>query len=61
MRPVRTAIAARAIASSPATVGTLSVNERSLADTAIAVAAAIVFMTVCGKRSGERPVGPRRR
>ncbi len=59
MRPARTAAAPRAIASSPATVGMLSVSERSLAETAIAVVAAIVFMTVCGNRSAERPGIPR--
>ena len=60
-RPERTIAAPRAIASSPATVHALSVSERSFAETAIAVVAAIVFMTVCGNRSGETPTGPPRR
>ena len=51
----------RATASSPATVGALSVSDSSRAARAIAVAAAIVFITVLGNSSGERPAGPRAR
>src|SRR5207245_2735441 len=60
-RPERTAAPARAIASAPATVGALSVSDSPRAATAMAVVAAIVFMTVFGKSSAERPPGPRHR
>src|SRR3989442_8627856 len=60
-RPPATAAAPRATASSPATVGTLSVSDSSRAATAIAVVAAIVFITVLGNNSAERPAAPRAR
>ncbi len=60
-RPLATAAAARAIASSPATVGTFSVSVSSRATTAMAVVAAMVFITVLGNSRGESPAGPRAR
>ena len=59
--PLATAAAPRATASSPATVGTLSVSDSSRVCTAMAVVAAIVFITVLGNSSGESPARPRAR
>ena len=46
------------MASSPATVGALSVSDSALAPVAMVVAAAIVFITVFGKIKAESPEGP---
>jgi len=50
-----------ATAKSPATVAWLSVMDGALAPTAMAITAAMLFITVFGKIIGESPDGPRRR
>ena len=60
-RPPAISAAPRPTASSPATRRALTVMDEPWRPSAIALAAAIVFITVFGKASGESPPAPRRR